>query len=68
MNESICDIKRASELTGLAVQTLYNLRNKGDGPKSFSLRGRVRYYEADIRAWIEEASSGANVIPIARTA
>ena len=50
------------------MQTLYNLRNKGDGPKSFSLRGRVRYYEADIRAWIEEASSGANVIPIARTA
>lgn len=68
MNDPIVDIKGASEQTGLAVQTLYNLRNRGEGPRSFSLRGRVRYYVADIDAWIAEAAGLSNVTPITRTA
>lgn len=44
-----------SEATGLAVQTLYNLRSRGEGPPSFTLRGRVRYYEDELELWIEAA-------------
>lgn len=57
MHGDITDIKGASAKTGLAVQTLYNLRSQGVGPKSFTLRGRVRYYVADIDGWIAEAAA-----------
>lgn len=57
MHGDITDIKGAAARTGLAVQTLYNLRAQGTGPKSFALRGRVRYYVADIDAWIAEAAA-----------
>lgn len=60
MHGPITDIKGASERTGLAVQTLYNLRAQGVGPKSFSLRGRVRYYVADIDGWIADAAQTTN--------
>ncbi|QNA93223.1 MULTISPECIES: AlpA family transcriptional regulator [unclassified Microbacterium] len=57
MSAAVLDIKQVAEKTGLAVQTLYNLRSTGgDGPKSFTLRGRVRYYEADVDAWIAAAA------------
>lgn len=53
----ILTIQETSTATGLAVKTLYNLRSRGEGPKSFSLRGRVRYYEDDVNGWIDEAAS-----------
>ncbi|WP_341935359.1 helix-turn-helix domain-containing protein [Microbacterium sp. LWO14-1.2] len=54
---ALLTIQQVSELTGLAVQTLYNLRSTGgDAPPSFTLRGRVRYYEDDLEAWIAHAS------------
>lgn len=54
---AVLDIKQTAEKTRLAVQTLYNLRSRGEGPKSFSLRGRVRYLEADVDAWIAAAAA-----------
>ena len=55
----ILTIQQVADLTGLAVQTLYNLRSTGgDAPRSFALRGRVRYYEADVDAWIDRAAQG----------
>lgn len=52
------DIKETAAKTGLAVQTLYNLRSTGgDAPKSFTLRGRVRYLESDVDAWIAAAAA-----------
>lgn len=56
---AVLSIQEVSGATGLAVQTLYNLRSAGDGPKSFSLRGRVRYYRADVDAWIAAAAAKA---------
>ena len=57
---AVLDIKAVAAKTGLAVQTLYNLRSSGgDAPKSFTLRGRVRYFEADVDAWIAAAASSA---------
>lgn len=48
-------IQEVSLYTGLAVHTLYNIRSRGgDAPKSFTLRGRVRYFEDDVADWIEE--------------
>jgi predicted DNA-binding transcriptional regulator AlpA len=41
-----------SAKTQLAVQTLYNWRNTGKGPRSFKLGRLVRYYESDVDEWI----------------
>ncbi|MFF3029163.1 helix-turn-helix transcriptional regulator [Microbacterium sp. NPDC057944] len=54
----ILTIQEVSTITGLAVQTLYNLRSTGgDAPRSFTLRGRVRYFEDDLEAWVTTAHS-----------
>lgn len=47
----ILTIREVAQHTGLAVQTLYNLRSTGGGPPSFTLRGRVRYYEDELERW-----------------
>lgn len=47
-------IKEVSAVTSLATQTLYNYRGSGVGPPSFSVRGRVRYYEDELEAWLEQ--------------
>jgi predicted DNA-binding transcriptional regulator AlpA len=49
---TILTIQEVSAATGLAVQTLYNLRSTGGGPPSFTLRNRVRYYEDEVDDWI----------------
>lgn len=66
METEIVDIKTASALTGLAVQTLRNLRCHNEGPRSFTLRGRVRYYRSDISEWIADEAGRTNVTPIRR--
>lgn len=53
----LVDVRGASAMTGLAVQTLYRLRCEGAGPKSFRLRGRVRYYRSDVTDWIRAAAA-----------
>jgi len=60
MSGEITDIRGASERTGLAVQTLYNLRSKKEGPKSFALRGRVRYYIADLDEWVASEAAATS--------
>ncbi|CAN7521536.1 helix-turn-helix domain-containing protein [Microbacterium maritypicum] len=49
----ILTVQEVAVITGLAVQTLYNLRSQGGGPVGFSLRGRLRYYEDDVATWVE---------------
>lgn len=43
-----------AQITGLAEQTLRNLRYKGGGPPIWVLRGRLRCYRADLEAWMTE--------------
>jgi predicted DNA-binding transcriptional regulator AlpA len=66
-SDEIVSIQQVADMTGLAVQTLYNLRSRGEGPRSFTLRRRVRYYRADVTSWIETAAGRSNVTPL-RTA
>jgi predicted DNA-binding transcriptional regulator AlpA len=47
-----------AEMTGVAVQTLYNWRSqtlpgKPVGPRSFKIGRLVRYTEADVNAWLD---------------
>ena len=46
--------EEAARMMGVAVGTLANKRNKGEGPP-FIKKGRyVRYWESDIQAWAEK--------------
>ncbi len=64
----ILTIQQVAEVTGLAVQTHYNMRSKGEGPRTWLLRGRVRCYRSDLDAWMREQSGVAEVVPLKRTA
>jgi predicted DNA-binding transcriptional regulator AlpA len=58
--DKLLDIRDVAEATGLAVQTLRNMRVKNEGPQGFLLRGRLRYYASTVTAWIEaEAASSS---------
>ena len=52
--DRILRLPEVSEITSFAVQTLYELRAQGRGPRSFKLGGRVAYRESAVRAWLEE--------------
>jgi DNA-binding transcriptional MerR regulator len=39
---------------GIPVGTLRYYRSCGCGPVSFRLAGRVRYWRADVMAWVDE--------------
>ena len=45
--------KEAAALTGLAVQTLRNLRFKGKGPPYCKIGRSVRYPLTDLIGWLE---------------
>jgi predicted DNA-binding transcriptional regulator AlpA len=45
-------LSEAAEITGLAEQTLRNLRYKGEGPPFWVLRGRLRCYRSDLEEWM----------------
>lgn len=46
---------QVSERTGFSVSTLANWRSLGTGPASVKVGTRVRYDEAVVTAWQEEA-------------
>ncbi|WP_180993338.1 helix-turn-helix transcriptional regulator [Microbacterium testaceum] len=64
----VLTIQQVAAITGLALQTHYNMRSKGEGPRTWLLRGRVRCYRSDLDAWMREQSGTANVTPLKQTA
>lgn len=60
--EEILSIQEVAAELKLAVQTLYNMRVKGEGPRMWILRGRVRCYRSDLDAWIAEQSGRQGVV------
>lgn len=46
-------IQETSEYLSVPVNTLYQWRATGDGPKAYKLGKHLRYDPADIRAWLE---------------
>lgn len=61
------DIDGVARITGLAVSTLYYYRAQGRGPKSWIAEGvsigRLRYWEADVRAWMEQEHAASSPAP-----
>lgn len=57
-------IPTVSEEYGIPVETLRWWRKQGNGPRSFTIGGGVRYLREDIEAWFQaqydQAVSGAS--------
>lgn len=62
----ILTIEQVAGITGLTVKTHRNMRSRGEGPRMWLLRGRVRCFRTDLDAWIAEQAGTANVVNIER--
>lgn len=45
-------VAATAEYLGIAKQTLYGLRHRGQGPVSYRIGGRAFYDRADVDAWV----------------
>ena len=52
--------REVSEAYGWSVFTLNDWRQKGTGPRSFRIGGRVAYKVEDIERWIEDQYNDDN--------
>lgn len=56
---SLLSIRQMSELTSIPVNTLYQLRHRGDFPVSYRIGGAVRVRREDFLAWLESKREAA---------
>ena len=55
--EPLLRAEQVAEYLGLSVQTLYNMRLRGEGPTAHKWGGRsgpLRYRQVDVDRWLEE--------------
>lgn len=55
MGESLMSATEVAEFLGISINTLYQLRYRGDSlPRGYRVGGRIKYRRADVEAWLEE--------------
>jgi excisionase family DNA binding protein len=56
--QPLINIEEASRLLGdVPVNTLYNWRHQGVGPRSMKIGRHVRYRTEDVTAWIDQCAA-----------
>lgn len=54
--DDLWDVDRAARFLGVPSATLYQWRYRGNGPKGHKVGRYVRYFPADVIAWVREQS------------
>ena len=55
MGESLMSATEVAEFLGISVNTLYQLRYRGDSlPRGYRVGGRIKYRRSDVEAWLEQ--------------
>jgi len=57
LQEPLFTAVQVAEYLGLSVNTLYNMRLRGEGPVAHKWGGRsgpLRYRQADVEKWLEQ--------------
>lgn len=54
--EDLWGVERAARFLGVPPATLYQWRYLGSGPKGHRVGRHVRYFPADVIAWVREQS------------
>lgn len=49
--------RQVADYLGIPVQTLYDWRCKGQGPRAFKIGKHLRYRESDVLAWLDERTA-----------
>ncbi|MFC5822286.1 helix-turn-helix transcriptional regulator [Nonomuraea insulae] len=52
--ENLWDVNRTALFLGVPPATLYQWRYQGNGPKGHRVGRHVRYFPADVAAWVRE--------------
>lgn len=50
--EPVFTLAQLAERLGVPVQTLYDLRSQGRGPKGFRLGRELRFRQSEVEAWL----------------
>jgi excisionase family DNA binding protein len=50
--EPLWDIEDVSKYLRVPVQTLYQWRHRGTGPRAFKVGRHLRYDPAEVRSWL----------------
>ncbi len=53
----VMNINQAAKYVGRSPNALRILRHRRRGPRSFICDGRLAYYPADLKAWLEQAAN-----------
>lgn len=55
MTDRLMSATEVAEFLGISVNTLYQLRYRGDPlPRGYRVGGRIKYRRADVETWLEE--------------
>jgi excisionase family DNA binding protein len=46
-------LRQIADELGIALSTLYNRRHRGEGPRAYTIGGRLRVRRADLNLWLE---------------
>lgn len=53
LTEPLLSTGEVSRLLGVPVATLYQWRYRKEGPASYRVGGRVRYFRSEVESWLE---------------
>lgn len=56
--ERMLSPKELSELLNIPVQTVYQWRCRGEGPRAYRIGRHVRFRIEDIEAWLDDHAEG----------
>ena len=54
VDERLMTIAELSTMLGVAIDTLYGWRHRGEGPRGYRVGRHVRYRRSSVEAWLEE--------------
>lgn len=57
--EKLLGPEEVADLLGVPIQTLYNWRSRGIGPRAVRVGRHLRYRPGDLDAWVESQTQPA---------
>lgn len=57
MTQALMKPEDVARRYGIEVNTLYQWKYRGEGPKAIKLGGRLRYRSEDVEQWLEEQAA-----------
>lgn len=56
-------VEGLAEYIGTTAAGIYNMRSKGEGPRSIRIGGRIRYRKSEVDAWLDSQAEQPRDLP-----